>query len=509
MHWADVAAARLLERGKHHVISSGITPSGPIHVGSMREILTADAVARAVRNAGGEAELVYVADTADPLRKVYPFLNDSYAEWIGYPLAEIPAPEGGGSYADYFLKPFFEALRAVGVAPRVVDNHAAYREGRFADCTRAAVENAARAREILERVSGRQLPRDWFPWTCRDSDGRLVNGRVTKCKWPTLEFENEAGETVVNDLSAGEGKLPWRLDWPAKWSWLGVTFEAFGKDHATRGGSFDTGREIIEAIYGGSAPDHLVYEWIHLKGAGAMHSSTGVAVSAAEMLRIAPPEALRWLVLKPQPQRHIDFDPGLGVLNLVDDYDRAGQARFAGDTSDDRNDYTRAWELSQVAEIPEALPAVPYRHLVTLAQSRPGLDGVVETLQQTGELGDVSAADRDWLARRLRCLENWLAGPAPDAVRFTLQERPPQLELDRGERDALATLAGLLAEAEWQPQPLHDLFYTAQEANGLPAKALFKLVYRTLLGQSRGPRLGFFLATLDRKWVVARLRSYS
>ncbi|MDP7590985.1 MAG: lysine--tRNA ligase, partial [Candidatus Poseidoniia archaeon] len=106
-------------------------------------------------------------------------------------------------------------------------------------------------------------------------------------------------------------------------------------------------------------------------------------------------------------------------------------------------------------------------------------------------------------------LENWLAGPAPDAVRFTLQERPPQLELDRGERDALATLAGLLAEAEWQPQPLHDLFYTAQEANGLPAKALFKLVYRTLLGQSRGPRLGFFLATLDRKWVVARLRSYS
>ena len=471
----------------------------------MREILTADAVARAVRDAGGDAELIYVADTADPLRKVYPFLDESYSEWVGHPLAEVPAPEGNGSYADYFLTPFFEALREVGVAPQVVDNHAAYREGHFADCTRAAVENAGAAREILERVSGRQLPREWFPWTCRDNNGRLVNGHVTKCKWPWLEFKNAEGKTVRNNLAEGEGKLPWRLDWPAKWSWLGVTFEAFGKDHATRGGSFDTGKEIVEAIYGGSPPDHLVYEWIHLKGSGAMHSSTGVAVSAAEMLRIAPPEALRWLVLKPQPQRHIDFDPGLGVLNLVDDYDRAGQARLAGESGDD----SRAWELAQVADIPEALPAVPYRHLLTLAQSRPGLDGVVETLQLTGELGDVSDDDRDWLERRLDCLGNWLDGPAPDSVRFTLQEQPPQLELESGERSALATLAGLLSKAEWQPQPLHDLFYTAQEASGHEAKALFALTYRALLGQQRGPRLGFFLATLEREWVVERLSSYA
>ena len=127
MHWADVAAERLLERGDRHVISSGITPSGPIHVGSMREILTADAVTRAVRDEGGEAELVYVADTADPLRKVYPFLDKGYSKWVGHPLAEIPAPEGNGSYADYFLEPFFEALHDVGVTPRVVDIHVAYR----------------------------------------------------------------------------------------------------------------------------------------------------------------------------------------------------------------------------------------------------------------------------------------------------------------------------------------------------------------------------------------------
>ena len=99
MHWADVVADKLLESGKEHVISSGITPSGPIHLGSMREILTADAIVRAVNDKGGNAKLLYVADNADPLRKVYPFLDEKkFKEYVGRPLAEIPAPDGNGSY---------------------------------------------------------------------------------------------------------------------------------------------------------------------------------------------------------------------------------------------------------------------------------------------------------------------------------------------------------------------------------------------------------------------------
>ena len=111
MHWADVIAEKLLRSGKKHVISSGITPSGPIHLGSMREILTADAIVRAVNDKGGNAKLIYVADNADPLRKVYPFLDEKkFKEYVGRPLAEIPAPDGNGSYDQYFLKPFFKSL---------------------------------------------------------------------------------------------------------------------------------------------------------------------------------------------------------------------------------------------------------------------------------------------------------------------------------------------------------------------------------------------------------------
>jgi hypothetical protein len=48
MHWADVIAKTLVARGRKHLISTGISPSGFIHVGSLREAITAEAVHKAV-----------------------------------------------------------------------------------------------------------------------------------------------------------------------------------------------------------------------------------------------------------------------------------------------------------------------------------------------------------------------------------------------------------------------------------------------------------------------------
>ena len=73
IHWADVCAADV-DRGVKHLIATGITPSGPIHLGNMREVVTGDVVYKAMRVKGLDAELIYNADDFDPLRKVYPFL---------------------------------------------------------------------------------------------------------------------------------------------------------------------------------------------------------------------------------------------------------------------------------------------------------------------------------------------------------------------------------------------------------------------------------------------------
>ena len=140
MHWADYTAKKLAERGGPQVVVSGITPSGEFHIGHLREILTAEMIHRACLDSGIQSRYVFIVDSMDPLRRVYDFLSPSYESYIGVPLANIPAPdengepdEEGGSYADFFLGPFLDALKQIGVEPEVVMNHLTYENGDFAE----------------------------------------------------------------------------------------------------------------------------------------------------------------------------------------------------------------------------------------------------------------------------------------------------------------------------------------------------------------------------------------
>ena len=94
-HWADEIAEQIARIPGRHEISTGISPSGEIHIGNLREVITADVVYRALRERGVDVVLDYVADNFDPLRKVYPFLDRAvYEPKIGCPLSEIPCPCG-------------------------------------------------------------------------------------------------------------------------------------------------------------------------------------------------------------------------------------------------------------------------------------------------------------------------------------------------------------------------------------------------------------------------------
>ena len=150
MHWADSIAKALSHRGDKQVIASGITPSGEFHIGHLREILSSDIIKRACQRLGLDTEFVFFVDDADPLRKVYAFLDESYEQYIGHQLANIPPPdqngmpdlarfEQGTSYADHFLQPFIEALEHIGVnIDEIIYNFASYTNGEVAEASRAA-----------------------------------------------------------------------------------------------------------------------------------------------------------------------------------------------------------------------------------------------------------------------------------------------------------------------------------------------------------------------------------
>lgn len=496
IHWADAIAEKVLERGKKHTVASGITPSGAIHIGNMREVVTADAVYKALRDKGADARLIYIADTCDPLRKVYPFLPKDYESHIGKPLSEIPCPCGAHkSYAEHFLLPFIEALHALSIKPQVFRADELYKEGKYIEAIKTALIKRDAIARILSEVSGRELEPDWSPFNPICSEcGRLSTTKVTgfDAEKETVDYVCKCGREGAVSMKGG-GKLTWRVDWPARWPIFGTTVEPFGKDHATAGGSYDTGKRISREIYNYEPPYPIVYEWIMLKGKGAMHSSTGLAISINEMLEIVPPEVLRYLIIRQRPDKHIEFDPGLALLNLVDEYDQV-----EGDK--------RAYQLSMAGTTRPT--NIPFRHMVTAVQiaDSKGFDYLLTVLKRS----DYDVSDEDAIRQRANNARNWLEKYAPPFVKFKVQDTlPPQAKsLTAEQKKALMILADGL-EHGMSGQEMHDNLYKIAADVGIDGKTVFEAVYIALLGMKSGPRAGHFLASLDRDFVVERLKEAS
>ena len=521
MHWADVVAEQLAEQADSHIVATGITPSGPIHVGNMREVLTADLIVRACEDRGLDAELVYIADSADPLRKVYPFLDpDVYSTHVGKPLATIPAPDGEGTYADHFLDPFFSCLDELGIEHRVIDAYQSYADGEYEASVRTACEQRDEIRGLLQRISGRELDADWFPFNPMDDHGRMHGVRVTGYDWPHVEWRNEDGETGRTDISKGGGKLPWRLDWPARWSWIGVTCEPFGKDHSSAGSSWDTAQPLA-SLFGVEPPLGLPYEWINLKGQGAMSSSAGNAMSGSELLELVPPEIMRFLISRAKPAKHIDFDPGAGLISLADEYERLERRYHAelrgieqkpvgeGERRErQRMDDARRFELSQVGrgEVSEedALE-MSFSHLSMLCQVKANRQGVFDSLARTHAV-DASAPDVRLLERERR-MRSWIASDwFPGEVRILLQadvDADWLTGLEQSERDFLSGFAAGLRSTEWNESAIQEHISASIEAAGMTPRTAFPLLYALLLGRPRGPRLAPLIREHDRDAVLS------
>ncbi len=522
MHWADVIAEQLAKRGDSHVLATGITPSGPIHVGNMREVLTADLIVRACERIDLKAELVYIADSADPLRKVYPFLEEEeYTNYVGHALATIPSPDGNGNYSDYFLSPFFSALDDLGVEFRVVDAFKSYEEGKYTEATKTAIANTAEISNIIQEVSQRPLDDDWFPYNPIDDEGNMHGLKVTACDWPTVEWIAEDGRTGSTNIERGGGKLPWRLDWPARWNWLDITFEGYGKDHSAAGGSWDTG-QLLAPMFGSPPPMGMMYEWIYLKGKGAMASSKGNTVSGKELLDIVPPEIMRYLISRVKPSKHIDFDPGEGLIALADEYERLEQryhnvlrniehksikesSRKEQQLIDEARKFELAQGLRQGTTHNEGL-GISFSHLSTICQIKSQQSDLLESLARSHTI-DTTMPDKRLLDRVER-MRNWIESEwFPVNARIELAKSIDSANFSADEQTFLNNFSTMIKTIEWTEETIQNHLKNLISESELSPRQAFTILYQSLLNRERGPKLAPLLVELGQNNVSALLDS--
>ena len=522
MHWADYTAQRLMERGGKQVSASGITPSGEFHIGHLREILSAEMIHRACIDAGLDSKYIFIVDSMDPLRRVYDFLSPEYEEYIGQPLAYIPAPDsegrprGAGTYAEHFLGPFLEALGEIGVRPEVVMNHETYESGEFAEYIDLAISKKEEIRAIIQEISGRELSGDWFPYNPMGSDGSMDGVTVTGYEKPFVHWTDSNGKEGKSDIRKAEGKMPWRIDWAARWAIHGITCEPAGKDHGSAGGSYDTGIPICKLL-GGDPPDKIVYEWIQLKGMGPMSSSTGLTIGPMEALSLVPPEILRFVIARSKINRHIEFDTGGALFRTADEYER-----LVSRPSQEEEGMTKrqlvaaqtqqgAIRLSQVesgSDPLESVGGVSFRHLSMLAQIKSSDEDVWESLNRSGH---IQGEPGESLMVRLSRMRTWIDGPhfpedAKIEIKMELGDEARE-RLDSESKQFLSALSPLLSECEWADEQINEAIASACESSGIERRKGYSTIYWALIGRSHGPKASSLLFELDRNAVLSLLGS--
>jgi lysyl-tRNA synthetase class 1 len=213
-------------------------------------------------------------------------------------------------------------------------------------------------------------------------------------------------------------------------------------------------------------------------------------ISIADMLEVVPPDVLRYLIFRTRPRKSIVFDPGLPLLNLVDELDDA----------DNKNRDTRAHELSMVTGMEPV--GIPFKHLVNIFQIA---RGDAATTLEIIKRGGYSVRDEKALFRRMEYARTWLTRHAPEEMRFTpLEELPAEAaSFSPGIKKAFAFFAEALTP-DMSGDAVHELFYQVKDASGVDPKDFFRAVYLLLIGKERGPRAGWFIQILGIPAVKER-----
>jgi lysyl-tRNA synthetase class 1 len=522
--WADELAASADGR---QVVNDSKTPSGTVHVGSLRGPVIVDTIARALRDAGTVVELRYGVDDLDPMDSQALVTPDAIASAMGRPLAHVPDPAGDchPSYARHFAQAFIDTFDGLGIRP---DTYywmsEVYASGAMDRYIRTALDAAATVRDIYRRVANVNHPDEWHPlFVICERCGRIGTTIVTgwdgdrvhyECRRDLVEWATGCDNSGDVSPFGGRAKLPYNVDWAAKWDLFGVTIEPAGKDLSTKGGSRDRSDAIAREVFGNEPPRNVPYEFLNIRGR-KMSTSRGVGASAEGIAQVIPPEQLRLLFLRPRPNTAIEFDPdGTDAIpRLFDESDRLAAATAGREVRGDLPpDHDRLFELSLVdpsADVPaEATAYRPaFSHLALLEQI-PGIDLVERVTAEKGS--PLTPRELELLEERRAAARAWLEAYAPERARLAVHREgvPAAIESAEPEQRAyLDALASALDGIAWNGESLQAAIFATAAERGLPAGVAFAAIYLAFLGRPSGPRAGWLLAALDQAFVLERLRA--
>lgn len=524
MFWADKIADEVVRRytdridaGLPIVVRDEKTASGRVHVGSLRSAALHAIVADLLADRQIPVRFHFEINDFDAMDGIPSYLDESeYARYMGMPLYRIPSPVAGyENFAELYGQEYVGVLKRIGFDAKVYRATELYKSGKMDDSIRKALERKDVVRRIYKEVSNSEKDDQWYPLNVvceqcgklsttivHDFDGETVG---YTCSSDAVAWADGCGYQGRISPFGGNAKLPWKLDWGAKFKALEVNFEGGGKDHYSKGGARQVAEAISKEVFE-YEPPYGVFNEFFLVGGKKMSSSKGNAATAFEMSEILPPHILRLLLLKTPINRQISFDPeGDAIPVLFDTYDKLA-AKFWDGIEDDDTQIFRFAHLQNERNILNKRFLPRFSTIAFLVQM-PHINMHDELTAMKG--GSLTEEDMKEIDMRITYAKRWLAEYADDAFIFALQDELPQAasELTDEQKHALALFAEKYDALEHTDgASIHELTHAIKEESGLDAKSFFSAVYTVFLGKESGPKVGWFLSTLDPAFVSQRLR---
>ncbi len=508
MIWVDREAKIIAERKlKLEWVDDMKTPSGRIHVGSLRGVVIHDLMYKVLKELNIPVKYTYIFNDLDQMDAIPSYLDyDKWEKYAGMPLCNIPSPEpGASSFAEYYANEFQKVFESINCHPEIRRSSELYRSGKMNDVIKEILDATPKIREIFLQVSKATKPDDWYPFQviCEKCgrngttytykwDGEFV---YYKCKPDMVNWAQGCGHEGKVSPYNGTGKLHWKLDWPAHWKKIGVTIEGSGKDHMSAGGSYDFASAVCKEVINYPTPYALPYEFFNIAGK-KMSSSKGLGATAVESAKILPPELLRFLLVRTPNGTAIDFNPfGDTIPNLFDDYDRCLTAYMdklenkvpIGKEGEVILDFARIAQLSEVRPLPTKRMYLPrFRTIVNFLNSKADIHDLFEKHKGS----PLTPEENEMLTERIEYAQKYLKNYAGKDEKVVFNKSVPKsLNLTNIQKIFITELNNLLLkESAADRESVQQMVFDVLKKNNLKPKEVFPGFYRLLISKEFGPK---------------------
>jgi lysyl-tRNA synthetase class 1 len=455
-------------------------------------------IASRIAAAGHKVSNFFISDDPDAFDSVPASLSKYDKELtphLGKPLAHVPDPTGKTkSFGDYFLVEMNDIMKLFEISPGIKRMSEEYPAGRFDDHARLFLREFENAKLVVAESSARELPADWNPiMPICENCGKIATTSVTEFNeneysyacTRDVGYTKGCGHQGHNKISDHKYKITWRLHWPTWMDTYNTSAEGAGMDHHTKGGSWDTLVMTFREIFKKDSPIGWKHGFFLLRGA-KYSKSKGVGMGASDLLKLVPPEIVKYFLLRADIDENKDFDPtGHSLIRLYEDYETVSELDIA--------QTDRAGRKKHAAFVLSGKKKWKAKFLDVLLHYQ-----IYKDWQKVGQ----SLGDPDGVQYLSTYIENWVAqGYPPEEYSFTIKPTKP------ADAAGITEFANKLS-SQLSDVDIHNLVFETAKALNIPPASMFKGLYLSLLGKEKGPKMGKLIKAIGTDEVKSILLSF-